>query len=86
MVRRIVVCLLLTVFLLAVAEAQQSSKIPRIGFLSATSPSIISTRVAAFRQGLRELGYIEGKNIFVEYRYAEAKLDRLKELAAELLR
>jgi putative ABC transport system substrate-binding protein len=68
------------------ANAQQSPKVPRIGFLSATSAAIISTRVAAFRQGLGELGYVEGKNIFVEYRYAEAKLDRLKELAAELLR
>ena len=66
--------------------AQERAKIPRIGFLSATSPSIISTRVAAFRQGLRELGYMEAKNIVVEYRFAEGKVDRLRNLAAELVR
>jgi putative ABC transport system substrate-binding protein len=68
------------------AEAQQAKKVPRIGFFSSTSPSIISARVEAFRQGLRELGYVEGKNIAVEYRYAEGKLDRLSGLAAELVR
>jgi ABC-type uncharacterized transport system substrate-binding protein len=68
------------------AEAQQPEKVPRIGFLSATSPSTISARVDAFRQGLRELGYVEAKNIVVEYRYAEGKLERLSELAAELVR
>ncbi len=70
----------------AIAEAQQPKKVPRIGFLSATSPSTISARLEAFRQGLRELGYVEGKNIVIEYRYAEGKLDRLSELAAELVR
>jgi putative tryptophan/tyrosine transport system substrate-binding protein len=68
------------------AEAQQPEKVPRIGFLSATSPSTISARVEAFRQGLRDLGYVEAKNIVVEYRYAEGKLERLSELAAELVR
>src|SRR5215813_13759906 len=68
------------------AEAQQPKKIPRIGFLSSVSPTTIPTRVEAFRQGLRELGYVEGKNIVVEYRYAEGKLDRLSELAGELVR
>ena len=68
-----------------IAEAQPK-KIPRIGFLSATSLSTISARVEAFRQGLREIGYVEGKNIVIEYRYAEGKLDRLSELAAELVR
>ncbi|HEV8720620.1 MAG TPA: ABC transporter substrate-binding protein [Candidatus Binatia bacterium] len=68
------------------AEAQQPMKIPRIGFLSATSPSAIAARVEAFRRGLRELGYVEGKNIVIEWRYAEGKLDRLGELAAELVR
>ncbi|TAJ81693.1 ABC transporter substrate-binding protein [bacterium] len=68
------------------AEAQQSKKVPRIGFLIGTSPSTISDRIEAFRQGLRELGYVEGKNIVIEYRYSEGKLDRLSELAAELVR
>jgi len=68
------------------AEAQQPTKIPRIGYLSPTSPSISPTRIEAFRQGLRELGYVEGKNIIIEYRYAERKFDRLPALAAELVR
>jgi ABC-type uncharacterized transport system substrate-binding protein len=68
------------------AWAQQPKKIPRIGFLGASSPSAISARIEAFRQGLRELGYVEGKNIVIEYRYAEGKLDRLSTLAAELVR
>jgi ABC-type uncharacterized transport system substrate-binding protein len=68
------------------AEAQQPTKIPRIGFLAFTKPAAVSARVAAFRQGLRELGYVEGKNIVVEYRYAEEKADRERELAAELAR
>jgi putative tryptophan/tyrosine transport system substrate-binding protein len=67
-------------------DAQQPKKVPRIGFLSATSPSAIAARVEAFRRGLRELGYVEGKNIVIEWRYAEGKLDRLSELAAELVR
>jgi putative ABC transport system substrate-binding protein len=70
----------------AVATAQQPTKIPRIGFLSVTSLSIISARIEALRQGLRELGYVEGKNIVIEYRWAEGKLDRLPALAAELVR
>jgi putative ABC transport system substrate-binding protein len=70
----------------AVAEAQQPTKVPRIGFLAAVSPSALSARIEAFRQGLRELGYVERKNIVVEYRYAEGKLDRVRELAAELVR
>jgi ABC-type uncharacterized transport system substrate-binding protein len=68
------------------AEAQQPGKIPRIGFLSAASPSTISARIDAFRQGLRELGYLEGKNIVIEWRFAEGKLDRLPALATELVR
>lgn len=66
------------------ASAQQPAKVSRIGFLSVTSPSAIAARAAAFRRGLRELGYMEGKNIIVEWRYAEGKLDRAGELAAEL--
>jgi putative tryptophan/tyrosine transport system substrate-binding protein len=68
------------------AEAQQATKVARIGFLGATFPSTESARIEAFRQGLRELRYIEGKNIFIEYRWAEGKLDRLPDLAAELVR
>ena len=69
----------------AIVEAQQTKKVPRIGVLAAPSASFFSTRIGAFRQGLRELGYLEGKNISIEYRYAEGKLDRLPELAAELV-
>jgi putative ABC transport system substrate-binding protein len=68
------------------AEAQQPTKVPRIGFLAATKPAAVAARVAAFRQGLRELGYAEGKNIVVDYRYAEGNADRERELAAELVR
>jgi putative tryptophan/tyrosine transport system substrate-binding protein len=68
------------------AEAQQPTKVPRIGYLGATSRSINSAPIDAFRQGLSELGYTEGKNIAIEYRYAEGKLDRLPALASELVR
>ena len=84
-----VLSILFVVVLLAVAviaEAQQPTKIPRIGYLTAASPSTISARIEAFRQGLRELGYVEGKNIVIEWRYAEGKPDRLPALAAELVR
>src|SRR5215471_10923726 len=67
-------------------DAQQPTKIPRIGFLGAPPRSAISERIEAFGQGLRELGYVEGKNIGIEWRYAEGKLDRLPALAAELVR
>ena len=79
----------LTTFLLALwvsAAAQEPKKIPRIGYLSASSAAALSARIEAFRQGLRELGYAEGKDIIVEWRYAEGKLDRQRELAAELVR
>jgi putative tryptophan/tyrosine transport system substrate-binding protein len=68
------------------AHAQQPKKVPRIGFLAGVSASTISARTDAFRQGLRELGYIEGKNIIVEWRYADEKLERLNDLATELVR
>ena len=67
------------------AEAQQPARIPRIGILVAASASFNLPRVEAFRQRLRELGYVEGKNIVIEYRYAEGKLDRLPDLVAELV-
>jgi putative ABC transport system substrate-binding protein len=69
-----------------VAEAQQARKIPRIGYLFANFPTTSPARREAFRQGLRELGYVEGKNIVIEYRYAEGKPGRLSEFAAELVR
>jgi len=67
-------------------EAQQPTKIPRIGYLAAASLSANAARTEAFRQGLRELGYVEGKNIFVEWRYGEGKRDRMPAFAAELVR
>jgi putative tryptophan/tyrosine transport system substrate-binding protein len=67
------------------AQAQQPAKLPRIGFLNPNPAGVNSARIDAFRQGLRELGYIEGKNITVEYRYADGKTERLSELAAELV-
>jgi len=67
-------------------EAQQpAAKVPRVGYLSAASRTA-DTRVEAFRQGLRELGYVEGKNINIEYRYAEGVSEQLPELAEELVR
>jgi putative ABC transport system substrate-binding protein len=68
------------------ADAQQQTTIPRIGFLITSSPSVIAPRMDAFRQGLREVGYVEGKNIVIERRHAEGKLDRLPALASELVR
>ncbi|MGH7834260.1 MAG: ABC transporter substrate-binding protein [Candidatus Binatia bacterium] len=68
------------------AEAQQPKKIPRIGYLSVLDPALDSTRWEGIRLSLRELGYIEGQNIAIEYRSAEGKLDRQAELAAELVR
>jgi ABC-type uncharacterized transport system substrate-binding protein len=68
------------------AEAQQTKKIPRIGYLSNTDAATDSPRAEGIRVALRERGYIEGKNIAIEYRYAEGKRDRFPELAAELVR
>jgi putative ABC transport system substrate-binding protein len=79
----------LSAFLFALCstvQAQQPKKVPRIGFLSAVSPSTISDRIEPFRHGLRELGYIEGKSIVIDWRYAEGKIDRLPALATELAR
>jgi len=86
--RRSVICLLLTVFLLtgSLVQAQQPTKIPRIGYLGASSPTTNPARIEAFRRGLRELGYVEEKNIVIEWRYAEGKPDGLPALAAELVR
>ena len=68
------------------AEAQQPKKVPRIGYLLAGDPTSESTRFESIRLALRERGYIEGQNIASEYRYAEGKIDRAPELAAELVR
>jgi putative ABC transport system substrate-binding protein len=70
----------------AVVQAQQPAGIPRIGILSPVSGSVFPARVEAFRQRLRQLGYVEGKNILIEYRYAEGKRERVPDLAAELVR
>ena len=68
------------------ADAQQPSKIPRIGYVRVVGvPSIPGPNVEAFRQGLKDLGYVEGKNILIEFRYAEGKRDRVPSLVAELV-
>ena len=87
MKRKIVIWLLITVLLATVssAEAQQPAKVWKIGVLVSSSRSLNASRDEAFRQGLRELGYVEGQNIIMEYRYAEGKLDPLPQLARELV-
>lgn len=67
------------------AEAEQPRKVARIGFLSPGSPAAAPKLLEAFRQGLRELGWVEGQNIAIEWRFAEGKFERLPELAAELV-
>jgi len=87
--RKIVTFVALGVLLVTLsfaAYAQQVAKVPRIDRLGASSVSSDSARIESFRQGLRDLGYVEGKNIVIEYRYAEGKLDRLPMLMAELVR
>jgi putative ABC transport system substrate-binding protein len=88
MSKKILIWLMVAIFLTTVspAEAQQPARIPRIGILSGSSASSFSARVEAFRRRLRELGYVEVKNIVIEYRYAEEKRDRLPDLGAELVR
>jgi putative tryptophan/tyrosine transport system substrate-binding protein len=66
-------------------EAQQTGKVHRVGYLAAAPPPAVSARIDAFRDRLRALGYVEGKNIVIESRYAEGKLERLPALAAELV-
>jgi len=84
--KRITLWLLATLFLANVADAQQTGKIFRIGFLDASTASGSAVLVNAFRQELSKLGWIEGKNIAIEYRFAEQKNERLPELAADLVR
>src|SRR6266508_1022099 len=81
---------LLATLLLAnasIGAAQQPGKIPRIGFLTNQTASSISSgrAIEAFRQGLRDLGYTEGKNIIIEYRYTESELDRIRSLVVDLV-
>ena len=68
------------------AEAQQAGKVPRIGFLDPTSRAVSKARIESFRQGLVKLGYKEGKNIAIDYRFADGESERLNEHAAELIR
>ncbi len=90
--RKIIICLLSAALLSTVpfVQAQQAKKVPRIGYLStgllASASAYERIRIEAFREGLRDLGYIEGQNILIEYRHAEGKYDRFPDLAAELVR
>jgi putative ABC transport system substrate-binding protein len=88
MTKKILVWLLVAFFVanVFVAQAQQPTKVLRIGYLTAGFLSAQSVRIEAFRQGLRELGYAEGKTLVIEYRHAEGRSDRLPALAAELVR
>ena len=79
-------CAMLFALCVVRRQAQQPKKVPRIGYLSSSDPARESARAEAIRLALRELGYIEGQNIAIEYRYAEGKVDRAPELAAELVR
>jgi len=80
-------CLLITLLLITGSvHAQQPQKIPRLGYLSYGSVEIDKSLLAAFQQGLRELGYLEGKNIVIEQRYAAGQSDKLPELVAEFVR
>ena len=84
---KILVCAL-AAFILAtihVAQAQQTKKVPLVGILFAATPSANSERIEAFRQGLRERGYVEGKDVLIQQRYADGNLDRLSALAGDLV-
>ena len=82
----VLICLLLAVFLPAGSGAQPTGKIFRIGFLDNSTASGIAVLSQAFRQELRKLGWIEGKNITIEYRFSEGNTERLADLAADLVR
>ena len=79
-------CAMLFALSVSAADAQQTGKVPRIGFLDTSTASGMAGLLEAFRQELNKLGWIEGKNITIEYRFAEGKNDRLPELAADLVR
>jgi putative ABC transport system substrate-binding protein len=79
---------LLAVLVLAslhLAEAQQLKAVPRLGYVTGSDRNYPSPNIELFRQGLRDIGYVEGKNILVEYRYAEGKMDRSHTLVGELV-
>src|SRR5688572_22830741 len=93
-VRRLALSALLSAFslvgamlfaLCSVAEAQQAKKVPRIGWLSGGDSNSSRSQAEGFRQGLRELGYVEGQNILLEYRWAEGNSDRYPVLAGEMV-
>jgi putative ABC transport system substrate-binding protein len=87
--RKKLVALALSPLLFALSppvDAQQATKIPRIGILSNTTSASAASIIESFKQGLRELEYVEGKNVLFEYQYANGRLERLPVLAGELLR
>ena len=82
-----ILCLSLTIAMViagARAQAQPLTKVSRIGYLQVTPSASVVARTEAFRQGLRELGYVEGQNILIEWRFAEGKADRLSLLSISL--
>jgi putative ABC transport system substrate-binding protein len=81
----LLLCVNLALGWLQLAEAQQAAKIWKVGVLASSSPSMNEARDEALRQGLRNRGYIEGQNLIIEYRYAEGKIERLPQLARELI-
>src|SRR5918993_624003 len=81
----LLLCVNLALGWLQLAEAQQAAKIWKVGVLASSSPSMNEARDQALRQGLRNRGYIEGQNLIIEYRYAEGKIERLPQLARELI-
>jgi ABC-type uncharacterized transport system substrate-binding protein len=80
-----ILCAVMLLAVAVIADAQQPQKVARIGILQRSTPSLVTPHLEVFFQALRELGYVEGKNILIEYRFAEENLDRLSELAAELV-
>ena len=82
---RILSCLLLVAFLFSSADAQQSAKVVRLAYFNPGSPAATTGRREAFLQGLRDLGYVEGKNLFIDYRWAEGKAELLQEQAAQVV-
>jgi putative ABC transport system substrate-binding protein len=80
-----ILCAVILLAVAVIAEAQQATKIPQIGYLEGGPLSAHTARMEAFRQGLRELGYEEGKNIVIEWRFGDGKVDRLSGLATELV-
>jgi putative ABC transport system substrate-binding protein len=82
----VVLIVLVTLLMPLAAETQQAAKVYRVAFLGSTSPSGHANQLEAFRGGLRDLGYVEGQNLVIEFRWAQGKYERLPELAVELVR